>query len=77
MLEKKKLLVISHAPSDNTKRMLEALVKGASNHDIANVEVKCISPLEYTPGRFQVGPGSNYWHHRKPWIHGGADQGRI
>ena len=49
MLAKKTLLVISHAPSDNTKRMLEALLKGASNHDIANVEVKCISPLETRP----------------------------
>jgi len=45
MSTKKKLLVISHAPSDNTKRMLDAVTKGASHSDIGNVEVSCVSPL--------------------------------
>lgn len=41
-----KLIVIAHAPSENTKRMLEAVIEGASDHEIANVEVQFISPLE-------------------------------
>ncbi len=46
MLNTKNLVIISHAPSENTKRMLEAVVKGASNAEIANVNVRSISPLD-------------------------------
>jgi multimeric flavodoxin WrbA len=46
MLNKKKLLIIAHAPSVNTQRMLDAVIKGANHPDISNVEVKYISPLE-------------------------------
>lgn len=49
MLNAKKLIVISHAPSDNTKRMLEAVIKGANHRDIANVDVRYISPLDTQP----------------------------
>lgn len=49
MVDSKKLLVMSHAPSDNTKRMQTAVIKGASNDEIANVDVKSISPLDTAP----------------------------
>lgn len=46
MLNKKKLLIISHAPSENTQRLLEAVIKGAKHPDIANIDVKCITPVD-------------------------------
>ena len=49
MLHTKKLVIISHAPSENTRRMLEAVVKGANNHEIAKVDVSYISPLDTLP----------------------------
>ncbi|HEX5359891.1 MAG TPA: NAD(P)H-dependent oxidoreductase [Fluviicoccus sp.] len=35
----KKLLIVAHAPSPNTRHVLEALVRGAGHPDIAGVEV--------------------------------------
>jgi len=49
MPSKKSLLIISHAPSVNTERMLHAVIKGATNSDIENVEVKSIAPLDVKP----------------------------
>ncbi len=49
MLNIKKLVVISHAPSENTKRMLDAVIRGASNQEISNVDVRYISPLDTRP----------------------------
>jgi multimeric flavodoxin WrbA len=49
MMDKKKLVVIAHAPSLNTERLLQAVIKGASNTDIENVEVKFIAPLDAQP----------------------------
>lgn len=49
MSEKKTLLIVAHTPSENTKRMLEALVKGATDPDIDNVEVRYLPPLETQP----------------------------
>lgn len=49
MTNSKKLLIVSHTPSVNTKRMLEAVISGAKNPGIADVEVRSISPLETTP----------------------------
>jgi len=46
MSNKKKLLVISHAPSENTKRMLKAVLAGANNSDITQVDVQYIAPLD-------------------------------
>jgi len=42
----KKLIVIAHAPSDNTQRMLEAVLKGANHPDITNIDVRFIAPLD-------------------------------
>lgn len=49
MQSAKKLLFIAHAPSENTKRMAEAVIAGATNSDIANVDVQCLAPLETQP----------------------------
>ena len=49
MSEKKTLLIIAHAPSDNTRRMAEAVVKGAARPEIDNVEVLLLTPLETQP----------------------------
>lgn len=46
MSAKKKLLVVAHAPSDNTQRMVDAVLKGARHEDIENVEVMHIPPLQ-------------------------------
>lgn len=45
----KKLVVISHAPSENTKRLLDAVIRGASNHEVSNVDVRYIAPLDTRP----------------------------
>lgn len=50
MAESKKLLIIAHAPSENTQKMLEAVIKGASNPDVENVDVRFLTPLETQPG---------------------------
>lgn len=46
MPDKKTLLIIAHAPSENTQRMVQAVIKGANHPDITNVSVKYIAPLE-------------------------------
>ena len=49
MSNKKKLLIIAHAPSDNTQHLRDAVLKGASHPDIENVEVVMRAPLETQP----------------------------
>jgi len=48
-MPKKKLLVVSHSPSNNTKRMLEAVINGANSQPLDDVEVKAILPLDTRP----------------------------
>jgi multimeric flavodoxin WrbA len=43
------LLIITHAPSPNTKALSAALLKGALDHAGDTLEVKCISPFDATP----------------------------
>lgn len=57
MINTKKLIVISHAPSENTKRMLEAIIRGANNQDINNVDVRYISPLDTSPADLKTAQG--------------------
>lgn len=49
MSNKKKLLIIAHAPSANTQQLRDAVLKGASHPDIENVEVVMRAPLETQP----------------------------
>jgi hypothetical protein len=36
----RRLLIVAHAPSPNTQRLREAVLRGARSPDIAGVEVK-------------------------------------
>jgi multimeric flavodoxin WrbA len=45
----KRLLVIAHAPSANTQRLLEALLAGARSPEIDGVEVAHLPPLQAGP----------------------------
>jgi len=49
MHNKKQLVLIAHAPSSNTKKMVEAIIKGASNPEVDNVDIRYISPFETQP----------------------------
>jgi NAD(P)H-dependent FMN reductase len=49
MPDKKKLVLIAHAPSINTEKMVAAVIKGASHPDISNVEIRYIPPLQTQP----------------------------
>ncbi|RCV91276.1 flavodoxin family protein [Billgrantia montanilacus] len=45
----KQLLIVAHAPSPNTQRLLEAAVRGARHPEIEAVEVMVKPPLEAEP----------------------------
>jgi multimeric flavodoxin WrbA len=49
MTERKRLLVVAHAPSPNTLALREAVVRGARHPDIAAVEVIERSPFDAGP----------------------------
>lgn len=53
MSTRRKLLLVSHAPSDNTRRLREAVISGATHQDIDNVDVSCIAPLDVRPEDIQ------------------------
>jgi len=42
----KHLLIVAHVPSPNTLRMRDAVVAGASKPEIADVEVRALTPFE-------------------------------
>ena len=48
-MTKKKLLIVAHAPSANTRRLFDAVVDGARSDDIENVEVVALSPFDAGP----------------------------
>lgn len=45
----KKLLIVSHIPSPNTRLMTSAVLEGASHADITGIEVRHTKPLETDP----------------------------
>lgn len=53
MTTTRKLLVIAHAPSENTQRLLKAVMAGANHQDIDNVDVRYLSPLDTQPEDIQ------------------------
>ena len=46
---RKRLLIVAHAPSDNTRRLFDAVVGGAQSPTIDNVEVIARSPFDAGP----------------------------
>lgn len=49
MAERKKLLIVAHAPSPNTQRLLDAVVRGAQAEEIENVDVEAKRPFDAGP----------------------------
>jgi multimeric flavodoxin WrbA len=45
----KRLLIVAHAPSPNTRRMLDAVLPGASAPDVTDVEAVAQSPFDTVP----------------------------
>ncbi|PAU87416.1 flavodoxin [Pseudomonas sp. WN033] len=45
----KRLLIVAHAPSENTRKLVEAVLRGASHSDIEQVETLWRPPLEAVP----------------------------
>ena len=48
-MNKKRLLIVAHAPSANTGRLRDAVLDGARSSDIEGVEAKWIAPLMAQP----------------------------
>ncbi len=48
-MSEKQLLVVAHVPSANTRRLAEAVLRGARNPDIEGVAVRHVPPLEAGP----------------------------
>ncbi len=46
MPDPKHLLIVAHNPSDNTRKLVDATLRGARHEDIEGVEVKHIPPLQ-------------------------------
>ena len=49
MPEKRRLLIVAHAPSPNMQRLRDAVLEGARDPEIGNVEARWIAPLEAGP----------------------------
>ena len=45
----KELLVVSHTPSENTERLTQAVMAGATHSEISGVQVRLCKPLETGP----------------------------
>lgn len=45
-MDSKQLLVVAHAPSPNTQRLVDAVLAGARNPDVAGVAVRHVPPLQ-------------------------------
>ncbi len=44
----KTLLIVAHAPSENTRLLRQAVLEGATSAEIEAVQTRCIAPLEAT-----------------------------
>jgi len=45
----KRLLIVAHAPSENTARLRDAVARGAGHPDIGGVEITVVAPLQAGP----------------------------
>lgn len=51
------LLIVAHAPSENTRRLRDAVIAGARHPDIEGVEVRSLSPFETHPDDVKAAHG--------------------
>ena len=49
MSETRHLLVVAHAPSPNTQKLVDAVLRGACHEDVENVSTRHVPPLEAGP----------------------------
>ncbi len=45
----KKILIVAHAPSANTRALLDAVIEGANHPEIGGVTIEALSPFDTTP----------------------------
>ena len=45
----KQLLVVAHAPSPNTRKLVDAVLRGARHEDLRGVDTRWVAPLEAGP----------------------------
>ncbi len=57
MRKSKQLLIVAHAPSDNTQALLDATINGARSPEITDVNVIARSPFDATPQDVQATDG--------------------
>jgi hypothetical protein len=48
-MTEKNLLIVAHAPSENTLALRQAVLHGAEDPDISGIKVRCLSPFEAGP----------------------------
>ncbi len=48
-MTQRRLLIVAHAPSANTRRLLDAVVEGTRSDEKQNVEVVALSPFDAGP----------------------------
>ena len=53
----KRLLIVAHAPSANTKALRDAIAAGARHSDISGVEVEVRSPFDTGPDQVRAADG--------------------
>ena len=49
MTDPRQLLVVAHAPSPNTQKLVDAVLRGARHEDVENVTARHVPPLEAGP----------------------------
>ncbi len=45
----KQLLIVAHVPSDNTRRLRDAVVRGAGQPDVGGIALRVLTPFEAGP----------------------------
>lgn len=48
-MSSKHLLIVAHAPSPNTQKLVDAVLRGANHEDIDGIEVRHVPPLQAIP----------------------------
>ena len=56
-MAEKYLLIVAHAPSENTQRLLEAACDGAQSEDTSRVSVEALSPFDAGPEKVRQADG--------------------